>query len=343
MKLSLNERVFDLEKQIVLNSGLWDAEYYIKTYHPEMRKYEALEYYCQKGYKHLENPSKIFDAKKYKQKYKNPIIDFVTKGRYGLHQLFFKNEFVAPQEVVDSYLLEYKNRGKSNKVVYMCIINDYDDIHELEAFYYTDNSWDYVCFTDNKEWINQKRIGIWEIRPIVYNKMDSARNNRWHKLHPHLLFEDYEESVYIDSNINILTPKFFDVINNTDKDILLPIHSNGIDLYKELLHVRNLGLDLPEVIDEQYRIIKEAGFPENYGMFENNIVYRKHHSAEIIDLMNDWWYFVENYCRRDQTSLAYLFWKRNRKIRDYAFENTKIDYRNYCVFAHKKKWERCEY
>ncbi len=337
----LEERILALEMAKVMESGLWDAKYYIQNYHPEMKKHKALVHYMTKGYKKHENPSKIFNAKKYKLDSKNPIIDYLTCGRYSLHMLYYKNEFKAPQCIIDKYNFDKQNR-KSKKVIYTCITNNYDDLYELSAYYYTDTCWDYICYTDNEEYIRQGRIGIWEIRPLYYTDLDNSRNNRWHKTHPHILFPDYEESVYIDANINILTPKFFNLVNSTNDDILLPIHSSRVCLYKELDWAEEMGFDRKEKIQEQYSIIKKSGFPENYGMFENNIIYRKHHKQEIIDMMEEWWSFIKDYCQRDQTSLAYLFWKNNRKIEDYAFENTRIDYLNYCIFSHKKGYSLCK-
>ncbi len=331
-----------MEKLVILQSGLWDANYYIEKYHPEMKKDEALEYWMDEGYKKAESPSEIFDAKAYNRRNSNPIIDYLTRGAYTLEALYYQNKYPAPQCVVDKYLFDKKNR-KSKKVVYTCITNNYDDLSDIKAYYYTDTSWDYICFTDNPDWLNKKQVGIWECRPLVFNESDNSRNNRWHKIFANELFPEYEESVYIDANINILTPNFFEMINSTDKDILLPIHSSRVDLYKELKWAKKKGFDEVEIIDKQYKLIEQNGFPENYGLFENNIIYRKHKNSEIIQMMEEWWIFVKNMCKRDQTSLAYIFWKHNRKIKDYAFENTRIDYKNFCIYKHKKGYELCKY
>lgn len=339
---ALNYRLLNIEKLLVINSGLYDANYYISEYHPEMQKHQAIDYYMKKGYKNFENPSKIFDAKKYKVNNENPIIHYLTSRHYSVAKLFFKNEFTVSQSAIDKFLYE-KQRRASKKVVYTCITNDYDNLEDLKAYYYTDSNWDYVCFTDNKEYIEKKQVGIWEIRPLMFSELDNTRNNRWHKTHPHILFPQYEESVYIDANINILTSKFFDLVNITDKDIMLPSHSSKIDLYKELMWARDMEFDNPESLDIQYEIMNSSGFPENYGLFENNIIYRKHNNPEIVEMMEEWWNFIENYSRRDQTSLTYIFWKHGRQIKDYEFENLRIDYKNFCVFAHRKERELCKY
>ena len=342
IKQPFNIRQVFADMNEVRESGLWDAKYYISNHHPEMRTYDALRYYVTEGYKNKEKPSKIFDSERYYCPIDiNPISHFLNIGRYCYNPAFFKNEFPASEKTINKYLEEKKQR-KSNKVVYTCITNNYDSIEELKAFYYTDNSWDYICFTDNEEDVSKGEIGIWEIRPLVYKEADNSINNRYHKLKPHVILPEYEESVYLDANINVLTPKFFEMLNNTDKDILLPKHTNNIDLYKELLWAKNQGFQPPETLDKLYELIKQAGFPENYGMSENNIIYRRHKEPQIIEMMEEWWKYVSEYCKRDQASFAYVFWKNGRKFEDHTFENTRIDYKNFCVFTHKKEWDLCK-
>lgn len=333
----LNEEVLRLKMLLVENSGLYDSQYYIKNYHPDMYKRQALQYYVEVGYKNSENPSQVFDISNYPKNIE-PILDYLSRG-YESEYLFQKNMYPATENNIKNYLKIRKNR-KSSKVVYTCISNNYDNLEELRGYKYIDPSWDYVCFTDNEELIGKRNIGIWKIKALQFNKLDNSRNNRWHKIHPHLLFPEYEESVYIDANINIITSKFFDIVNQTDKDILLPIHANNTDLYMELKWAKEMQFDKAEVIEEQYNLIKESGFPKNYGMFENNLIYRKHFKTEIINIMNEWWHFVENYSRRDQTSLCYIFWKHNRKIEDYCIDNIRRDYKNFCIFKHKKGYTR---
>ena len=334
MNARLEERIIFLEMNIIRDSGLWDAKYYIDKYYPDIDKQLALYRYAKQGFEQKQSPSEIFNSEKYSTKCRgNQIIDFITRGRYEYSRLFWTNPFPVSEEDINEYL-EVKKSRTSKKVMYMCITGDFDKLEEIKGFKYIDKDWDYICFTDNEEHIRLGQVGMWQVKPLIYKESTLSKNNRWHKIHPHLLFPEYDESIYIDSNINVLTPKLFEMVKNTDKDILLPMHANKINLYSEIIWARNNGYDEPELSEKLYKIIEESGFPQNYGMFENNIIYRKHHKPEIIDIMNEWWYFMQNYSNRDQTSFSYIFWKHNRKIEDYAFENTRIDYKNYCVFQH---------
>lgn len=57
--------------------------------------------------------------------------------------------------------------------------------------------------------------------------------------------------------------------------------------------MEKLGYDKPEILKKQFDILKEAGFPEHYGLGENNILYRRHNEPVLIRVMEDWWYFLE--------------------------------------------------
>jgi len=198
---------------------------------------------------------------------------------------------------------------KNKAVLYTCLTGNYD---QLNNHSYINPDWDYVCFTDHTA-IKNKNNSCWEIKPLFFDKMDDVRNNRWHKLHPHLLFPEHERSVYVDTNINFLSDKIFEDINsaiNESKKISLGLHPGRNCVYDEI------GACLKFEKDDQ----------EIYGLFENNIIYREHHDTEVIKIMSDWWWWVENYSRRDQLSLMYVLWKNNFQVlplSDTPYRNSK--------------------
>lgn len=173
-----------------------------------------------------------------------------------------------------------------------------------------------------------------KIRPLVCDKYSNSINNRYHKIFPNLLFPEYTESVYIDGNINFLTSKYFDLIKDIDKDIYIPIHPNEIDIYREIIWACKAGYNTLEFSQKLASRFRDEGFPANYGMFENNIIYRKHFSREIIDMMNEWWQIMMEGANRDQIVLAYIFWKHNRTINDYSFDNPRTCYNDFHIFVH---------
>ncbi len=78
--------------------------------------------------------------------------------------------------------------------------------------------------------------------------------------------------------------------------------------------------------------------PRNYGACECNFIYRKHAKQNIINLMNEWWYFIEHYAKRDQLAFPYIMWKNNLQIIDYTINNLKPYYKDYCFFKHQKPY-----
>lgn len=127
-------------------------------------------------------------------------------------------------------------QSKSRGVVYTCLTGNYDTLREHK---YINRNWDYVCFTDDEKLLAQKRQGIWEIRPLVYAEKDNALNNRYHKINPHKLFPEYEESVYVDGNVDIRSPYFFDRLKNERQIFCCRCIFAGIVFMKNLQKWKN--------------------------------------------------------------------------------------------------------
>lgn len=333
-----------MDRMDILNSQLWDEKYFLSRYYDDYKiwlaknkNYSPLDYYLQEGWKKTQWPSKKFVY--YHPTYHNinPLVYFLNFARFDGYQ-FEYNVWQIAQSKIDKY---WEKKHKNKKVIYTCIINNYDD---LINHYFINDEWDYICFTDDNKLIQKKRYGIWKIEPLRFNNLDATRNNRWHKLHPHIIFPDYEESIYIDANINILTSYLFELIEEKEKDLLFPIHYKRNCIYQEIESLMNSSRyseDDKKVFFKQKEFLKQKKFPNKYGLGENNIIYRKHHSPEIIDIMNDWWDMIINFSKRDQTSLAFVMWKHNRKMIDHMFVNTRVNYKNFWIIKHlseQKNW-----
>ncbi len=225
-----------------------------------------------------------------------------------------------------------KNNYNCKSVIYTCIAGDSDIIPIIQNYMSPD--WEYVCFTDNRTLLKMKHFGMWKIKPLVFDSLDNTRNARWHKTHPHILFPDYDESIWIDSNINILTSYLFDKIKDEKKFLLVPLHFCRNSIYQEFEAVRKLHKDSDNIVDAAYQFLKHNGMPENYGLNETNIVYRKHNDEKIIKLMEDWWDMISNFSKRDQLSFSYVLWKNNLLVKDISIDNARIDVLNFKVYTH---------
>ncbi len=225
---------------------------------------------------------------------------------------------------------------QNNKVIYTCVTNNYDDI---SIHSYIDDSWDYICFTDSEYLINRGYFGNWKVKPLEFDKLDNTRNNRWHKMHPHVLFQKYERSLYVDANLNIKTPYLFECIFEKEKQnikLSIPKHFERECIYDEANIIKDNAIDDIVIVENQINLYENEGFPKNYGLSENNIIYRNHNDEKIISIMNDWWYMIENYSKRDQLSLYYVLWKNNFDMPYLTRSSIRLDFPNFEFKPHNK-------
>ena len=218
-------------------------------------------------------------------------------------------------------------------VIYTCITGGYDELFDHT---YIDPRWEYICFTDDLT-LNNKDNFLWQIKPLFFDELDQIRNQRWHKLHPHILFPKYQRSVWIDANINILKKDIFEDIDraiNKKSKMSMPPHPVRNCIYDEFLACIEYGKDNNNVLVQQLQIIKEDAFPKRQGLYESCIIYREHHDKQVISVMNDWWWFIKNYSRRDQLSLTYVLWK--RKINLDRLSNISYRYKNGIEFTYNE-------
>ena len=90
-------------------------------------------------------------------------------------------------------------------------------------------------------------------------------------------------------------------------------------------------------IRKQVNHYKKDGFPKKYGLFENNIIIRKHNKRECILVMDKWWEeFYRFETRRDQLSFMYALWK-NGYTKDFIMSLGNNSRRNpyFIVGGHK--------
>ena len=229
---------------------------------------------------------------------------------------------------------EPKREIPSKKVIYTVNIGDYDAFR-LHSF--VNDDWDYIYFTDNIDLIRAEKIGNWKIYPVKYHQDNDTLTNRFYKIHPHrVLPEIYEESIYCDANADIRSNFIFEQIKKLNKNILLPIHHDRECIYKEIEAVTDIGKENFAKAMRLKQYLKNQKFPKNYGLTENNIIYRHHNDERIKKIMEEWYYMLKTYCYRDQLSLMYLFWKNGLKPQDYMISNIRANEENFGLYSHLK-------
>lgn len=197
----------------------------------------------------------------------------------------------------------------NKKVVYTALTKGYDSLIQHS---YVNTDYDYICFSND---FNCDRIGIWEIRKIPFEIDDVQRMSRYPKLQPYKVLKEYDYSLYVDANIDIIDDYIF---NSIEKCIKSGIKLAGLKhqlrdcIYEESLRViltrqeKNISAVLT-----QMSLYKKNKFPFRYGMYEANVIFRMHNDVQIMNQCNTWWYYQTNYSRRDQLSYSYTLWKSN--------------------------------
>lgn len=198
--------------------------------------------------------------------------------------------------------------NQNKLVVYTALFGDYDDLIEPKEKF---QGCDFICFTDQKHLTS----AIWEIRLIEECEMPPNMMNRKYKILPHLFLSEYKWSLYVDANIAILGNPF-ELANKylSIYDMAVPKHFARDCVYDEAKECVILGKTKYDETKIQMDIYKKEGFPKNFGLGENNILFRKHNAETVIKLMNDWWDELNTQTKRDQLSLAYVLWKNGEKF-----------------------------
>lgn len=205
-----------------------------------------------------------------------------------------------------------------SKVIYTCCVGGYDTVTQPMAI---DNDFDYICFSND---IKQESIGIWQIRPIPFSDKNLVKVSRYPKILPHIVLPEYEYSIYIDANIQIVNKEFYNAVNSKVISGCLVAQVNHsvppVDcIYDDICNAyKYCKISLWDVW-KQTRYLKETGFPKHFGLFENNLIFRAHNNEKVINMTNQWWMeFVKN-SPRDQFSLMYVYW-RNNFMPDFLFD-----------------------
>ena len=258
--------------------------------------------------------------------------EYIVHFRGGSYTSMGRNEHLTQEQWLNKYKDLYTSNKKKN-VIYTCITGGYDKIVEPTNI---SKEYDYICFTDNMSLTSN----IWKIKeiPNEIKTLDNTRINRYIKTHPHLLFPEYETSIYIDGSIKIIgdIDKFIQTCELNNYNIVIPKHPDRICLYKEAKVCRNWK-DTAQNIDLQIQRYKSEGFPENYGLTQNNIIIRNHNNKECIKIMEDWWKEILNGSYRDQLSLMYVLWNNpNIKIKQLPSNTCNSSYFKWDPYHNKK-------
>lgn len=171
-------------------------------------------------------------------------------------------------------------------IVYTCVTNNYDALRQPSSL---------------PPWADWKAFS-----------QDDFEDDRFPKLQPHKVFPDYEYSLWIDGNIDILSDDFWrrvDALMAGEVPYAGLPHPLRDDVYDESLRILRNDREKMCTLMRTVRFLKKEGFPRHFGLNENAIILRRHLSAEIVEFDDLWWEMFCRFSRRDQMTWSYCKWK----------------------------------
>lgn len=189
-----------------------------------------------------------------------------------------------------------------------------------------DDEVEFICFTDDPNIVATN----WKV-VVSSNFMGTpTESNRYYKILTHHVLPNYEWSLYVDANIQLLKSPHSMIIAyiSSGETFFMPKHYLRSCIYDEAIAVISLGKGNFWEIIRQIQTYKKYSFPSRYGLTENGIMLRKHSDPMIINIMESWWHEFNNFkSGRDQLSLPFIFWKYGKHfhyLAESARNNNKI-------------------
>lgn len=235
--------------------------------------------------------------------------------------------------------------SRNKKVIYTAIFGGYNGLIPQPNV----PGFDFICFTDNSN-LKAKPWKIVHVEPKFPD--DLTRSNRHVKILPHLYLKNYELSIYIDGNmwiLNNLNPLITQYLQ--DKKMAAFSHAFTIPdgrncIYDEYQGILKLGeeegyyKDDPKTMEKHIHKLREEGYPEKNGLIKGTVLLRRHHDTEVVKVMEDWWYMVKNYSKRDQLSFNYVAWKNNFEYATIPGDLRRGNPYVYWLGKHRKDWSK---
>lgn len=187
--------------------------------------------------------------------------------------------------------------------VYTCITQGYDPLNIPLS---VDARLAYFCFTDTPE----SMAPPWEPRLITLPGLSQKDQNRYIKMHPHEFLPEYDVTIYVDGNIQIVGDLYELVCTalSSPEDIFLYGHPNRNCVYAEGAACSHIAHERIWHIAAQMRRYRKAGYPIENGLFEASVIISKN-TPSMRRFMAEWWREYRTGAKRDQLALPFVAWQ----------------------------------
>jgi hypothetical protein len=220
-------------------------------------------------------------------------------------------------------------------VIYTAVFGDYDAVRSPRQPIADDV--DLVCFTDRIEAVPPG----WRpasLPPEAAGTTPAARN-RWLKMHPHLLFPAHDASVYLDGNIEVVgAVQELAAHALSGGPLSMYDHPFRNCLYDEAVACAWVGLDWLDPIAAHVERYARDGFPRRHGLFEANVIVRRHHDQRVVRAMQRWWREWDQGIKRDQLSLTYALWREELAVNSLGRHDPRFVQRYFAYRRHRQPW-----
>ena len=192
-------------------------------------------------------------------------------------------------------------------VCYTCITGNYDSLKQPKI---VSPGIDFICFTDS---CNIKQNGIWRMLPIPNDiqYLNNVKKQRIVKICPHRYLKQYDTSIWIDGNIQVIGDlnEFIKQYDLNENPLYTRIHPRRNCIYDEAEACINISKDSRKKIESQVNKYRNDGYPKHIGMVETGIMLRRHNNIRCQMICNEWATELLNNSHRDQLSFNYVCWK----------------------------------
>ena len=207
---------------------------------------------------------------------------------------------------------------KGKGVVYTCVAGGYDEIDEPQIL---NPNYDYYYIAEApiESIHNMKFLDINSLVPDGITK--NVMKARYCKVHPHLIFQEYDFSIYFDGKLKLIKDctEIPPLMGKPKTGIAGFRHPDRDCVFKEGIACTILRKAEKEDILQQLNRYLEEGMPYQYGMVDTCFLIRKHHEEACIRIMEDWWKEILQNTHRDQLSFPYCLWKNGFLFSDIFF------------------------
>lgn len=177
--------------------------------------------------------------------------------------------------------------------------------------------------------------GVWQIREFSCDAGGDLLKSRYPKINPHLVLPDYEFSLWMDGNTTVADASLYDILKQKmDSGVVYSglCHPLRDCIYDEALRCLQTGrISLQGYLKTVLRL-KLNGFKTHQGLTENNVIFRRQLSPEVVKMDKLWWKLLLGGPYRDQLFFIYAMQKAGVKL-DYLLPREFCS-RNHPAFAY---------